>query len=408
MIKYNYFLIFIFLFNAILARDNTVNISFLTLDNSSNAWWLNNNNHGISYDNFQSIVYYSKKNEKRKIVGDIVIQQNKVIFREIFVDYNISDTNKFKFGKYYRDYSNYLNDELSSGHMILSNNAEAIKKIGFISFKEFKNRNLKFNFGINNGLLDKSKIYIEAPFFHEKFLTLNYAKKNFSFSVGFVHNAIWGGSILEIGKQPSSIKDFLKVVIAADGPKLEGEPHANALGNHIGLWDFHFLLKRNSYNYNFYYQHIFEDTSGLRFANKTDGLWGFELIKNNDQSRILFEYLNTSNQQNRPPYVNEGYYNHYQYKEGWSYKNYALGNSFIDPLNVVLLKVAHIGFQHNFDNNTRVILKASRRIDAVDKIKYKFSVSKNLNLEFLKEVKLFVANGDLDSSFGLGLSFQLK
>ena len=45
------------------------------------------------------------------------------------------------------------------------------------------------------------------------------------------------------GNQPDSFKDFLKVIIAADEPKLEGEPHANALGSHNGIWDFYVTKK---------------------------------------------------------------------------------------------------------------------------------------------------------------------
>ena len=37
---------------------------------------------------------------------------------------------------------------------------------------------------------------------------------------------------------PPGIKDFFKVFIAADEPIREGQDHANALGNHLGIWDF--------------------------------------------------------------------------------------------------------------------------------------------------------------------------
>jgi hypothetical protein len=78
------------------------------------------------------------------------------------------------------------------------------------------------------------------------------------------------------GKFPSSFNDFWKVFISADGEKLEGQPHANALGNHLGIWDFYYSKKNKSNIFKFYYQHFFEDTSGLRFQNRFDGLWGFE------------------------------------------------------------------------------------------------------------------------------------
>ena len=39
---------------------------------------------------------------------------------------------------------------------------------------------------------------------------------------------------------PNTFKDFLTVFISGDGPLKEGEPHANALGNHLGVWDFYY------------------------------------------------------------------------------------------------------------------------------------------------------------------------
>ena len=44
-------------------------------------------------------------------------------------------THTFEFGRYYRDYSRYLNDELSSGSILISNNAQAMPKIGVVSNK---------------------------------------------------------------------------------------------------------------------------------------------------------------------------------------------------------------------------------------------------------------------------------
>ena len=54
-------------------------------------------------------------------------------------------------------------------------------------------------------------------------------------------------------------------------------------------------------NFTVYYQHIFEDTSGLRFHNKTDGLWGIELTNLIKNTTLLLEYLNTKNQFLDPP-----------------------------------------------------------------------------------------------------------
>ena len=36
--------------------------------------------------------------------------------------------------------------------------------------------------------------------------------------------------------------------ISADGPLLEGQEHANALGNHLGIWDFNLQWSSNEKN----------------------------------------------------------------------------------------------------------------------------------------------------------------
>ena len=118
----------------------------------------------------------------------------------------------------------------------------------------------------------------------------------------------------------------------------------------MGIWDFFIITKNSDKKLKFYYQHFFEDTSGLRFANKTDGLWGIEFqnfIKNNT---ILIEYLNTFNQNIDPPYVDDSYYIHGLYQSGWSYKGYTLGNPFIDFKNNNPSKVMHLGMKRILDD----------------------------------------------------------
>ena len=109
-----------------------------------------------------------------------------------------------------------------------------------------------------------------------------------------------------------------------------------------------FIFKKNNNNriLKVYYQHFFEDTSGLRFRNEIDGLWGLELNNYIQNSTFLLEYLHTTHQNMDPPYVAEAYYNHGVYQKGWSYKNYTLGNPLINHLNVepvdVILSLIHI------------------------------------------------------------------
>ena len=62
--------------------------------------------------------------------------------------YDISESIFLRTGKYYRDFSNYLNDNLSSGSMLISNNARAIPKVGIVGSQNI-NTNLMIDFGIS-------------------------------------------------------------------------------------------------------------------------------------------------------------------------------------------------------------------------------------------------------------------
>ena len=157
-----------------------------------------------------------------------------------------------------------------------------------------------------------------------------------------------------------AFNDFLKVIISADGEKIEGQPHANALGNHLGIWDFYYIKKNKSNLLKFYYQHLFEDTSGLRFQNRFDGLWGIEYKDLSSKLNFLLELINTSNQNRNPPYVDEKYYNHSEYSLGWSYKGYAIGNPFIDNLNSNPSKVIHTGLTYDNLNHYKLKFLISR------------------------------------------------
>ena len=206
-----------------------------------------------------------------------------------------------------------------------------------------------------------------------------------------------------IGDQPSKFKDFLKILISADGPD-EGGPHANALGNHLGITEFLFQKNNDNKILNFYYQHFFEDTSGLRFRNEIDGLWGLELENYIPETIFLFEYLHTTHQDMDPPYVAEAYYNHGVYQKGWGYKNYTLGNPFINHLEVEPVNVLHMAVSGKlFDYLYQ--MKLSRKTNINDSIKYQVNINKKINNA--NTIGIFIINNDQKIGVGANISWIL-
>jgi hypothetical protein len=374
-------------------------------------WWLEKNNFGRTPSSYDLQAQFKLENKKTTYQASIYYDLDKrgsrgFLINESFIKYQFSNDIFLRFGRYYRDFSIYLNDELSSGSMLISNNAQAMLKIGLVGSKKV-NKKISFSYGIAHGNFDKNEIYNEAPFLHEKFIYLNIKKNKSQFSVGFVHEAIWAGSTVEKGKQPSSFDDFLRVFISADR-KLEdyGEnipsSHLNALGNHLGIWDFSFQKNYGDRFMKLYYQHIFEDTSGLRFANKTDGLWGVELANYIPNNTTIVEYINTSNYNIDPPYVFDKYYYHQTYKLGWSYKNFTLGNPFIDHqyfLPTHTIYIASKGYYNSYNYE----IKFYKKINIHDNIKFKISIEKSLPHNV--NIGTFIVNNSENMATGFSLSY---
>tara|TARA_B100000965_G_scaffold75930_1_gene60170 strand:- start:6586 stop:7788 length:1203 start_codon:yes stop_codon:yes gene_type:complete len=397
------YLIFLLFLSILFPKENK-KISIDIYDYDKIEWWSKFNNNGLNFTQSNISLSYKNDFDNYELLINTHISNEKIIVGESYISFPLSDIYKVKFGRYYRDFSSYLNDELSSGSMLIGINALPIPKIGLLGeYQIKKNNKFKLTYGLAHSILDKNDIYNESPFIHEKFLYLIKNEDNYDYGFGFVHEAIWAGSTYINGKFPSSFNDFLKVIISADGEKIEGQSHANALGNHLGIWDFYFT-KKNKYNVlKFYYQHLFEDTSGLRFQNRFDGLWGIEYKDLSSKFNYVLEYINTSNQDRDPPYVNENYYNHSEYKLGWSYKSYVIGNPFIDNINNNPSKVIHAGISYNDLNNYKFKILLSKRIDTNDTLKYSVSVGK----VFQNFTTSFFINGMKSKNIGLTILYDI-
>ena len=208
------------------------------------------------------------------------------------------------------------------------------------------------------------------------------------------------------------LRNFFKVFIAEDG-NYEGGPHANALGNHLGIWDFYYQKKKDKQKITLYYQHLFEDTSSLRFQNKIDGLWGMQIENYIPNTIFLLEYLDTTNCCINPPYQDDDYYGNYQYIGGWRYKNNIIGNTFVNTLppsniwirNRELTKLIHIGIKGTIQSNYYEI-KSSRKINLNDDIRYKITIGRSITNKL--NFDIFVVNNATNTGLGMGISYLLN
>ena len=131
-------------------------------------------------------------------------------------------------------------------------------------------------------------------------------------------------------------------------------------------------------------------------------MWGLELINYIPKTNILFEYLDTTNQFINPPYVAESYYNHGEYRGGWSYKNYTIGNPFLNHVGPNPLNVIHMGINGPISNDYFYKIKASRKINTEDFIKYKIGIKKEISLNQI--LNIFIINSE--KKVGIEVSFS--
>ena len=134
-----------FLFFSILLPEEHKKISINIYDYNDPEWWSNYNNNGLNFN--QSNISLSYKNifDNYELLINAHVSNEKIIFAESYISFSLQKLYKIKFGRYYRDFSTYLNDELSSGSMLIGKNALPIPKIGLLGEYQIK-KNDKFKF----------------------------------------------------------------------------------------------------------------------------------------------------------------------------------------------------------------------------------------------------------------------
>lgn len=242
---------------------------------------------------------------------------------------------------------------LSSGSFAMGRNTIPVPMIN-LSVPEFTPVPLTYKFiqfkgNVAHGWLGDDR-YVKDAYLHEKTFYLRGGFNHWPVQgyAGMVHFVQWGGNSPDRGRLPSSLEDYISVFFGKGGGNdaPDGE-QINALGNHLGIWDFGIKAASKKYRYQVYWQHFFEDHSGLMFRNIGDGLWGGTIQKKEKSliSGLLWEVLYTKDQSgpgesDRPgdtPHCEEencgykyggqdNYYNNFIYRSGWTYNSRNLGN----------------------------------------------------------------------------------
>ncbi|MFD1140066.1 capsule assembly Wzi family protein [Larkinella insperata] len=251
---------------------------------------------------------------------------------------------------------------LSSGFVIWSGNALPIPKVqlqtpNFVPIGGFLKKILAFRVGYAHGWFNAP--YIQGALFHQKYIYGRFGKPHWPFKIyaGLNHQVQWGGyadyllssPFAVYGRLPSSFQDYVSLVLGRYPKDLVNNQQTtfdgeNRVGNHIGSIDYAVEWISPRLNTLFYYQHLYEDASGVVLINFPDGLWGLR-VRNRTVGparrfrwkAAVVEWLSTTNQsgpvfdQTAQYQGADNYFNHGQYREGWSYFSRTIGTPFIAP-----------------------------------------------------------------------------
>lgn len=284
------------------------------------------------------------KNYSKNFEASYYLNQNEIIIDEIFY-YKRFDNLKLKVGKF--SINHFYKNTLSTGDMIESGNSLGLPRY-YIEYAKILGK-FEIKVSLSDGVMDKNSVNIERPFIHDK----RFFIKNNGFSIGLIHNVIWGGKLEKYGKQPSTLDDYFRIFAGQGGSETALlTDQGNVLGNAFGVWDFRYINQLNKFHVDAYHQTFFEDRSGLELKNrmsKFDGLTGISLSF--DNFKFLFEYLKTTYQggNTHPPGLDSYYYNGI-YQNGYIYKDRTIGNIFLSP-DKNRMKVKHISIQNKIRNS---------------------------------------------------------
>lgn len=279
-----------------------------------------------------------------------------------------------------REVVGLVDSTLSSGSYSWSGNALPLPKIQ-IGLSQFTS--IPFTNGIiavrgfyAHGWFERTN-FINRAYLHHKALYARLGKARWPIKLyaGFNHQVEWGGTTRELsdglikeGKLPSNFQAYSYLVTGSslgynhnvDTTYYSRFDRENRIGNHLGSIDIGVEFSTSKVSILLYRQSVYEDGSlfyrtnledglnGIRFRNLKPASSGFritgavvELLYTKSQGGGVFEAADKLRGR-------DNYFNHSQYRTGWSYFGQGIGTPFISPLTTTRPELSQYGF---FSNN---------------------------------------------------------
>jgi len=319
-------------------------------------FWLQSANYGqisASPNSANMNVGFSKNFNKKSAVfeygfkADVLLQtydnKTKAYFHEAYLKARLSVLDLIVGAR--EEHLGTQDSSLSCGGFLFSKNARPMPKItlGIERFTPvpFTKGYLEVKGAVAHGWFTDN-IAVTNLLLHHKYIYFRVGGSlPFHFQYGVDHVAQWGGNVPGIGQQPTSLSDYLRIVMGSSGGSsaLESD-QINTLGNHIISQSMKIDYRISDFTISGYWQNISEDSPKFmtNTMNKPDGLWGVS-IRNNKLliiKGLVYEYLNSTDQsgpfQDKDGVVyggSDNYFNNGIYQNGWTYFSRTIGTPFI-------------------------------------------------------------------------------
>lgn len=242
----------------------------------------------------------------------------------------------------------YNGISFTNGNIIYSGNARTMP--GYNLYSDYitiprTNKILSFKFNWSDYLMPDDR-YVRHARLHNKSLFVKIVPvARLEIILGLEHWVQWGGTSSRYGKQPSSLKDYIRIVCGKEGGKGATESDIiNALGNHLGREHIRINYRGDEYLISFYHDIPFDDGSGTDFRSFPDGVYALYVGSKEKKrwiSDIIYEFNYTKYQSGRyhnppghPEKVsggNDNYFNNGEYKSGWTLYGRTIGSPLITP-----------------------------------------------------------------------------
>tara|TARA_B100001057_G_scaffold495012_1_gene592946 strand:- start:11027 stop:12361 length:1335 start_codon:yes stop_codon:yes gene_type:complete len=335
-------------FNFILGQNSTSIKTNFTANQNIHPF-INNNSSGLYSNEVKNNFLIKSKLKKERFEYQIMLSifEKDISFLDSYFTYTFKKMD-LGLGNFKTNVKN-RNLELSSGSMILSNNANGIPSF-YVDSRWLKIKNFKLRAQLVHGEFPKQNRFKAGPLLHYK--SLHFQTKintNKIIQFGIEHAVQWGGVDINGNKLPERATDYKDVFLGQRGgstsPFLD---QVNRIGNGLGAFNILYSSDNDGKIFQFYYDHYFDDESGVKFKNFGDGLIGLSYKTNT--FNFLFEHINTTHQSGNqhPPGV-DSYYFHEVYLFGWSNGGVSMGNIFITPENN-RRKINNFGLKSHFKN----------------------------------------------------------